>query len=71
MIGTPESCAVSPVAAEVVLHDLADFADMVLSPLAPTILGSSASTTSASVPSSDRSLPRMISLLSTRWISSS
>ena len=44
---------------------------VVLSPLPPTILGSSDSTTSASVPSSDRSLPRMISLLSTRLTSAS
>ena len=44
---------------------------VVLSPLPPTILGSSDSTTSASVPSSDRSLPRMISLFSTFWTSAS
>ena len=44
---------------------------VVLSPLPPTILGSSDSTTSASVPSSDKSLPRMISLLSTRLTSAS
>ena len=44
---------------------------VVLRPLPPTMSGSSDSTTSASVPSSERSLPRMISLLSTVWTSAS
>ncbi|CKX41248.1 Uncharacterised protein [Mycobacterium tuberculosis] len=44
---------------------------VVLSPLLPTIAGSSASTISASVPSSDSSLPLMTSLSRTRLMNSS
>ena len=65
MVGTPASCTVSPVEPRSSCMTLRISPTVVLSPLPPTILGSSDSTTSASVPSSDRSLPRMISLVST------
>jgi hypothetical protein len=56
---------VEPAAGEIVGHDLADFADDLAELVAATTSGSSDSTISASVPSSDNSLPRMISLVLT------
>ena len=65
MTGTPDSSLVSPLPARSSVMILRMSVMVFFSPLFPTIDGSSESTISASVPSSDNSLPRMISLVLT------
>ena len=65
MTGTPDSCALSPLPARSSAMILRMSPIVLVSLLLATTSGSSDSTISASVPSSDSSLPRMISLVFT------
>ncbi|MGY3648187.1 hypothetical protein ACVWW2_003478 [Bradyrhizobium sp. LM4.3] len=65
MTGTPESCTLSPVSLRSSFISARMSATVLVSLLEATTSGSSESTISASVPSSDNSLPRMISLFLT------
>jgi hypothetical protein len=65
MTGTPDNSALSPLSARSSAISLRISPTTLLSLLLATTSGSSDSTISASVPSSDNSLPRMISLVLT------